>query len=141
MSEQDRADMESAKADIRAILDRVVASVHDVNYENVRDLIPDDGLYFGSVAPVARGYDELYAQQFTKVWPNISDFRMLDISIHVAGAMAWATCLFESGGADPAANVKRRGRMTFIFEQRGDGWVMVHSHDSLFPTPPPEATS
>ena len=120
------------------ILNRVQASVRKIDYEAVRDLIPDDGLYFGSVAPMARGYKELYEQQFSKVWPNISDFNIIadSIDVKVDGDLACAIFLFQSGGTDPAGNpIQRKGRMTFVFERRNGNWVMTHSHDSLFPTP------
>jgi ketosteroid isomerase-like protein len=126
------------------ILQRVMDSVHTLDYEGVRDLIPDDGLYFGSVAPMARGYQELYERQFTKVWPNISEFNMPEdsINVKVSGSLAYATCLFESGGRGPDGNtIQRQGRMTFVFECRDGKWVMVHSHDSLYPTPPGQTSS
>ena len=121
---------------IRQILDKVVDSVHNLDYEAVRHFIPDDGLYFGSVATMARGYDELREQQFTKVWPNVSEFNIPSESIvvHVARPLAWATCLFRSGARGPGNQpAERRGRMTFIFELRDENWMMVHSHDSLYP--------
>lgn len=129
--------MPDKRAAIRKILNRIVQSVHNLDYEAVRDLIPDDGVYFGSVAVKAQGYDELYEKQFSRVWPNIDEFRIdpSSISIHTSGKMAWAICLFESSvpgeDGEPSA---RRGRMTFIFEWRDEKWVMVHSHDSLYPT-------
>lgn len=121
---------------IRQILDKVVDSVHDMDYGAVRHFIPDDGLYFGSVATMARGFDELREQQFERVWPNVSDFEIPaeSIAIHVARPLAWATCLFRSGGRGPDNQpLVRRGRMTFIFELRDEYWMMVHSHDSLYP--------
>ena len=124
---------------IRQILDRIVESVHELDYEGVRDLIPDDGVYFGSIAVKAQGYDELYEKQFSRVWPNIDEFKIdpSSISIHASDKIAWAICLFES--SVPGTNgepVERKGRMTFIFEWRDDKWVMVHSHDSLNPALP-----
>ena len=123
--------------EIRKILNRIMESVHNLDYEGVRDLIPDDGVYFGSVAVKAQGYDELYEKQFSRVWPNIGDFKIdpSSISIHTSDKIAWAICLFESSvpvtDGEPLA---RKGRMTFIFEWRDEKWVMVHSHDSLYPT-------
>lgn len=130
--------MTADKDAILKILNRVQESVRKLDYDAVRDLIPDDGLYFGSVAAVARGYEELLEQQFTKVWPNISEFNMLadSIDVKVSDSLACATCIFESGGINPAGNqIQRKGRMTFVFELRNGDWVMTHSHDSLFPTP------
>ena len=127
------------EAAIRNILDTVVTPVHNLDYEAVRDFIPDDGVFFGSVAPVARGYDELYEKQFVHVWPNIGEFKMLPdtISIRTADNVAWAICLFESSGTVPdGKTIVRQGRMTFIFERRADRWLMLHSHDSLYPVAP-----
>ena len=124
-------------AEIRKILKRIMESVHNLDYEGVRDLIPDDGVYFGSAAVKAHGYDELYEKQFSRVWPVIDQFKIdpSSISIHTSDKIAWAICLFESTvpvtGVEPPA---RKGRMTFIFERRNEKWVMVHSHDSLYPT-------
>ena len=125
--------------EIRKILNRIVESVHNLDYEGVRDLVPDDGVYFGSAVVKAHGYDELFEKQFSRVWPVIDEFKMVpsSISIHVSDKIAWATCLFES--SVPGTNGKRaerKGRMTFIFEWRDEKWVMVHSHDSLYPTQP-----
>lgn len=128
----------AAEQAIRNILARVQSSVRKLDYEGVRDLIPDDGLYFGSAAAQARGYEALRSNQFEKVWPNIAAFTILEdsICVHADGTVAWATCLFESLGPDPDDQEKRRGRMTFVFEHREDRWVMAHSHDSLFPAAP-----
>ena len=129
--------MSDKHAEIREILDRIVESVHKLDYEGVRDLIPDDGVYFGSIAVRAQGYDELYEKQFSRVWPNIDEFKIdpSSVSIHPSGKFAWAICLFESSvpGTD-GEPLARKGRMTFIFERRDDKWVMVHSHDSLYPS-------
>ena len=131
--------MPDKRTAIRKILDRIVESVHELDYEGVRDLIPDDGVYFGSIAVKAQGYDELYEKQFSRVWPNIDEFKIdpSSISIHASEKIAWAICLFVS--SVPGTNgepVERKGRMTFIFEWRDDKWVMVHSHDSLNPALP-----
>ena len=125
--------------EIRKILNRIVESVHNLDYEGVRDLVPDDGVYFGSVAVKAHGYDELFEKQFSRVWPVIDEFKIdpSSISIHVSDKIAWAICLFESTvpvtGGEPLV---RKGRMTFIFEWRDEKWVMAHSHDSLYPAQP-----
>ena len=137
MQSTESKDLDELK--IRAILDRVMDSVHNLDYEGVRDFIPDDGLYFGSYAVMAEGYDELYEKQFSKVWPNIKEFEMVpsSINIHTAETVAWATCLFVSSApASDGELVGRKGRMTFVFERRQDEWSMVHSHDSLYPAVP-----
>jgi ketosteroid isomerase-like protein len=137
MQSTESKDLDELK--IRAILDRVMDSVHNLDYEGVRDFIPDDGLYFGSYAVMAEGYDELYEKQFSKVWPNIKEFAMVSssINIHTAETNAWATCLFVSSAATADGElVERKGRMTFIFERRQGEWSMVHSHDSLYPAAP-----
>ena len=41
--------MSDKRAAITKILNRIVECVHNLDYEAVRDLIPDDGVYFGSV--------------------------------------------------------------------------------------------
>ena len=131
--------MPDKRTAVRKILDRIVESVHELDYEGVRDLIPDDGVYFGSVAVAAQGYDELYEKQFSRVWPNIDEFKIdpSTISIHTSGKFAWAICLFESSAPGPDGEpLARKGRMTFIFEWRDEKWVMVHSHDSLCPALP-----
>ena len=122
---------------IREILKRITESVHRLDYEGVRDLIPDDGVYFGSVAVKAQGYDELYEKQFSRVWPVIDEFKIdpSSISIHISDKIAWAICLFESSVAGTNRELaERKGRMTFIFAWRDERWVLVHSHDSLYPT-------
>lgn len=124
--------------EIRKILNRIMESVHNLDYEGVRDLIPDDGVYFGSAAVKAQGFDELYEKQFSRVWPVIDEFKIdpSSISIHISDKIAWAICLFESSvPVTEGEALARKGRMTFIFEWREEKWVMVHSHDSLYPAP------
>lgn len=129
---------------IAGILNRVTESVHKLDYEGVRDFIPDDGVYFGSVATMAKGFEELYEKQFSKVWPRIDNFTIVEssVSIHTSDTFSWATCLFESSVTDPDGNtLERKGRMTFIFERRNNTWQMVHSHDSLYPEIPAKNNS
>ena len=116
-----------------------MGSIHKLDYEGVRDLIPDDGAYYGSVVAIARGYEELYEKQFSKVSPNVDGFNIvpISISVHNSGSIAWAICLFESSSAGvDGKTMERNGCMTFIFERRGEKWIMIHSHDSLYPTAP-----
>ena len=40
---------------IKGILRTIETSVHAIDYDNVRALIPDDGVYFGSVVVRAEG--------------------------------------------------------------------------------------
>ena len=122
------------EAAIREILKRVVDSVHNLDYDGVRDFIPDDGVYFGSVAIRAQGYDELYEKQFTRVWPNIDEFNMVpsSISVHTSNELGWAICLFDSSAPGPDGKpVERKGRMTFILknEMAYGSWciAMIHS--------------
>ena len=139
MSKQESEDKDNGEFAIREILNRVVDSVHKLDYEAVRDFIPDDGVYYGSAAVIARGYEELYEKQFSRVWPKIDEFTMVSDSmlIKTSGNLGWAICLFESSAPGPDGKpVERKVRMTFIFEQREDNWMMVHSHDSLYPQPP-----
>ena len=139
MTTHTNVNSDSDETQIRDILNRVVESVHKLDYEGVRDLIPDDGVYYGSVATMARGYDELYEKQFSKVWPKIDEFNIVptSISLHTSTSVAWAICLFESSAKGPdGKTMERKGRMTFIFERRDKKWVMAHSHDSLYPMPP-----
>lgn len=127
------------EAAIRKILNLVAASVHKLDYEGVRELIPEDGVYYGSVATIAHGYEELYEKQFLQVWPRVQAFNIVadSIAIHTAGDFAWAICLFESLAPGPDGKaMERKGRMTFIFGRRDGNWVMLHSHDSLYPAAP-----
>jgi hypothetical protein len=55
MPENKVTDIAKDEAAIKGILNLVMDSVHKLDSQGVRDLIPDDGLYFGSVAPLAYG--------------------------------------------------------------------------------------
>jgi pimeloyl-ACP methyl ester carboxylesterase/ketosteroid isomerase-like protein len=120
----------------RAMLDFIQAAVRARDVESVRPLIAEDGVYYGSFEPVMRGFSEMREKQFSKVWPNIANFAIPPESIRTGGSgdCAWAQNLFRTKAKDAAgAEFVREGRMTWVMERRQGRWVIVHSHDSLFP--------
>ena len=91
---------------------------------------------FGTKADVVAGLDNLVAQQWSGVWPNIADFAFRLDQLHVDGQgdLAWAVVPWTSTGFDESGSpFDRPGRATIVLRRHGDRWLAIHSHFSLNP--------
>ena len=116
--------------------------VDQVDYETAaRELFAPDVIGFGTRARLVEGLDGLRTEQWSRVWPNIRDFRF-DLEGMRAGAapgggppeLAWAVTTWSSTGFDDAGRpFERPGRATVLFRRQGERWLALHTHFSLTP--------
>jgi ketosteroid isomerase-like protein len=95
---------------------------------------------FGTFAGVVQGIDELEANQWANVWPEISGFafRVGELAVVSSpdGCQAVAVVPWDSVGyAADGSPFERPGRATIVLhrEEPGAPWVGVHTHFSLVP--------
>lgn len=99
----------------------------------------DDGLVaFGTHAFAVTGADQVYAEQWSQVWPTIEDFRFLtdDLIVQASpdGLQAVAIVSWASTGiAADGSRFDRPGRATVVLVRDADGapWRGTHTHFSL----------
>lgn len=111
------------------------------DYESARELIADDVVSFGTSANIVEGRDRLEANQWTNIWPYITDFEFDVDSIRSFGSgdFAWGVSVWTSTGyTTTGESFHRPGRATVVLARREDGWRAVHTHFSLFPGTPQE---
>jgi SnoaL-like domain len=108
------------------------------DYDGARRLFSDEVLGFGTFADVACGLDELEADQWRQMWPNIEDFRFdLDSITTVESrdrlltsvAVMWRS--YDAGAR--GARCHRAGRATVVLVRRttDSPWQARHTHFSL----------
>ena len=114
------------------------AEVAAVDLTSGRRRFADDVIAFGTFADVVVGLDRLVQDQWSQVWPKITEFRFLTDEMHVLVApdrcMAVAVVGWTSIGIDETgARFPRPGRATVVLQRSsiGDGWVGAHTHFSL----------
>ena len=114
--------------------------VSAVDMDSARPLFTDDVVGFGTHATFVRGLDALYSEQWSKIWPNISDFRF-EVE-HLVGEIgtdhAWAAVPWSSTGYhDDGTAFDRPGRATVTYRKVDGQWRGTHTHFSLAPGVPP----
>lgn len=110
--------------------------VRAVDYGSARALFDPNVASFGTHAEIVIGIDQLVAQQWNAVWPNIADFRFLVEKLHggIAGDHAWAAVPWTSTGFhENGTAFARPGRATVTLRRDDDRWLGVHTHFSLKP--------
>jgi ketosteroid isomerase-like protein len=133
------AEQQNAGQAIRKWFQTLERSVRQVDYQTMRQHFAPDVLSFGTRADVVSGLDALVANQWSSIWPNISDFTIDFEQLHwgASGDLAWGIAPWSSAGFHlDGTSFSRPGRATVIFECRQGKWLATHTHFSLFPGTP-----
>lgn len=121
---------------IEVILNSYVASIENEDIELFRKIVAHEAemVHFGSGAGARIvGYDAFIktmqaqhsALSETKI--TISD---VTIKISANGSIGWATSLWNVKATTAGKSIDVSLRCTWVLEQRGSQWVIVHSHTS-----------
>ena len=124
---------------VREWFERLGQYCADVDYASARALFALDVVSFGTRADVVSGLSALQSNQWESIWPNIRYFKIEAGSIKSGGDRrhAWGVATWTSTGFDREGRpFDRPGRATVALERRGDEWLAVHTHFSLFPGTP-----
>ena len=111
------------------------------DFAAARRLFHDGILGFGSVTDVATGLDQLEAEQWRLIWPNMKDFAFEQD--HMKIVLSWDRLLasvavtWSSTGCFPGREpFPRLGRATLVLrrDEVARPWRAVHTHFSLNPS-------
>lgn len=110
--------------------------VSAVDMDAARPLFSAEVVGFGTHATFVKGLDALHRDQWSKIWPNITDFRF-EVE-HLVGDIgsehAWAAVPWSSTGYhEDGSAFDRPGRATVTFRKVGGNWLGTHTHFSLAP--------
>jgi ketosteroid isomerase-like protein len=114
--------------------------VRAVDFDSARQLFDPNVASFGTHAEIVFGIDHLVAQQWSAIWPAISNFRFLVDRLHgeITGTYAWAAVPWTSTGYNQDGTAfDRPGRATVTLRHDGIRWLGLHTHFSLKPGLPP----
>ncbi|MCB0195960.1 MAG: nuclear transport factor 2 family protein [Anaerolineae bacterium] len=123
------------EAAVMDVMNRFIATHQNRDLEGLLNLLPpdDDQMAFGTGADEKNiGRDQIIAQ-FQRDWSQTEAlaFKITWHQVSAAGSVAWLAAeglgQGKAGGQEFAFPV----RMTAVMEQRGDQWLLVHSHASL----------
>lgn len=132
----------AAASSVRAWLASWGDEVAAVDFDSAEQRFADDVVGFGTRATAARRRDALRAEQWSHVWPAISDFRFdadgADVWISPDGRQAVIAAEWHSTGrTEDGATFPRSGRATVLLTRKDGGpWVGRHTHFSLQPLDP-----
>ena len=131
------ATVETVRDAVQSILDAWIAGVEQENLSLITQIVaPDeDALFLGSgAAEQFRGWSAVRAALEAQA-AAVKDIRVTasDVDIHLLGGgrAAWATSLWTFEGRLGDQRVSVPLRCTWICEQRGQDWVLVHFHKSV----------
>jgi ketosteroid isomerase-like protein len=132
-------DSPSTDADsVRAWLRQWSDEVAGADIAAGRERFADDLIAFGTHADVVRGRDEVEAEQWSKIWPAIDDFRFdsdsADVLVSTDRLQAVIVTTWQSTGiAADGGHFPRPGRATIVVRRATPDapWLGVHTHFSL----------
>ncbi len=126
------------RAQIAALFDRWNASLQTGDPDAVvRNYVPDAVLLptLSDQARTSPAAIRAYFVDFLKKHPSgVIDTRIVKIGCNMAYDVG--TYTFTVDGDQPGSRVKVPARYTFIYENRGRDWQIVHQHSSPMPQPP-----
>jgi ketosteroid isomerase-like protein len=120
------------------------AEVAAVGLAAARARFADDVVAFGTHADIVVGLDALEAEQWSRIWPAIEDYRFrtdeLVVQASPDGLQAVAIVGWDSTGfSADGTPFDRPGRATVVLRRahRGAPWIGTHTHFSLGRDVPP----
>jgi uncharacterized protein (TIGR02246 family) len=133
---QPAVDVESAEADVRALLDRYVRCVEQEDMEQYAQVVDHDAVMmnFGAFGEPIVGWDGLQAVM-TDQNAALEDIQIdqSDVMVHVlpSGDNAWATSLWQFRASAGENQLDLPVRCTWQLERREGAWRVVHFHKSV----------
>ena len=126
----------SHEDDVRQLVERWAAAVHDGDLDTVLDR-HDPGIVMFDVPPPEEGVRGLDAYRAT--WPPFfewqrqgASFEITSLEVTAGADVAFAHALLRCGTPDEFADQPdRRLRLTIGLRHHDDGWVVVHEHHSF----------
>jgi uncharacterized protein (TIGR02246 family) len=133
---QPPVNVESVEAEVRAVLDRYIASVEQEDMEHYAQLVAHDAdmMNFGAFGGPIIGWDGL--QEVMEGQNAMLDAIQIDqsnVKVHVlaTGDNAWATSLWQFKATAGEALLDLPVRCTWQLERRDGNWQIVHFHKSI----------
>ena len=128
--------MTDDETQIRALIERWAAAVHDGDLPAVLDAHADDIVMF-DVPPPHDGVRGLAA--YERTWPDFfawqasgARFDPLEIDVTAGDGVAYAWALLRCGTEEELAEVpERRLRLTLGLRKEAGRWVVAHEHHSF----------
>lgn len=126
------------RASVRAWIEAWGAEVAAADVAAGRERFDQELTAFGTHADVVRGRERVEAEQWSKIWPAIEDFRFcvedLEVLVSPDRLMAVAIVPWTSTGISAdGGRFDRPGRATVVLTRRDASvpWVGRHTHFSL----------
>jgi uncharacterized protein (TIGR02246 family) len=128
--------MEYDEAQIRALIERWAAAVHEGDLDTVLADHADDIVMF-DVPPPQDGVRGLEAYRAT--WPPFfqwqrqgASFEITELAVTTGADVAFAHALLRCGTPDEfATEPGRRLRLTIGLRKQGERWIVTHEHHSF----------
>jgi ketosteroid isomerase-like protein len=138
-------DTQQTEAAVRGWFEELQSCVRAVDFGRAERIFAPDVVGFGTYKDIAEGRETLRREQWSNIWPNISEFTFTLEQLRWGAAgdraadgshLAWAACPWTSVGFGPdGTRFDRPGRVTVVLERRGGEWLAIHTHFSLYPRP------
>jgi ketosteroid isomerase-like protein len=130
--------VESDRASVLAWVDAWGEQVAGARMTEARDRFDPAVSGFGTHSDVLRGLDDLFTNQWSRVWPTIEDFvfHTHDADVLVSGDRCQAVVVLGWGSTGIHADgstFDRPGRATLVLvrDDLGAPWRGIHTHFSL----------
>ena len=91
---------------------------------------------------ILRGWQPVM-ESWRQIFQNTQTIRFIltDVSVEIRGDFAWVTLYENISSAVEGQNVAVTVLTTNIFENHGEGWLMIHHHGSSVAQPMPDEST
>lgn len=123
----DRADVEAATA-------KWLDAFNRKDSAGIVALYAPDAVFFGTSSPALRDTPELVRDYF-KSLPSLGDSAITveEHRVQVFGKVAINTGFYTRTAMQDGKAVRSPARFTFVYEKRGEEWLIVNHHSSALP--------
>jgi uncharacterized protein (TIGR02246 family) len=133
---QPMVDVETEKAQVKAVLDAYVQSVETENMELYAENVTHDPemVNFGGFGDPIVGWEALQkVMEGQNEALSETKITVSDLAIHVSptAQLAWATCLWDLKAMMGENPIELPVRCTWILEKQEGRWIIVHFHKSM----------
>lgn len=124
----DRSDVEAATA-------RWIDAFNRKSSRDIVALYATDAVFFGTSSPLLRDKPELVRDYF-KDLPSLGDavITLEDHRVQLYGSIAISTGFYtRSAKSADGQTVRNPARFSFVYQKRGNQWLIVSHHSSALP--------
>ncbi len=127
-----------ARTDVQAATAKWIDAFNRKSITDIVKLYAPDAVFLGTSSPVIRDSPELVRQYFGSL-ESLGDATNAvgEHRVQVYGDIAINSGYYTLTRRQDGRTTQSPARFSFVYQKRGDDWLIVSHHSSVMPAPPP----